>query len=413
MNIALKTSTLLLIGLVSFPVFARPLFTIVASPKTVRVTQGKSKQGLFNVTNSTGVTASRLTYQLSAVNVAKIPASTTCTDTLGAGQSCVYAVNITGGDVQTAVPLTLNVCTYNTNCSMPANNDALLVTIALPNAYIANYSGDNVSVCTANSNGSYDTCTTTGTGLLGPVNVAINSTNTRAYVTNGGSGKVSLCTINQVSYTFDSCSYASSGVFGSPSGIALNSSDTIAYVTDRLGGPPYNVYSCPILGNGTFGACTAAPASTLPNPPEYAAINPAGTFLYVTGEEGVAGDISACPINPNGTLSACSSVLSGEEYEGITFNPSGSFAYIAYEAGEEGQILYCPVLSNGTFGACAAALSGLHDPSGIAISPSGQYAYINEEFTNTSYICKIAGNGTFNSCNAMTGFSFPEGIAIY
>jgi len=125
-------------------------------------------------------------------------------------------------------------------------------------AYLANYSGSPsafVDVCSVSgtvfsscikkNGGSSITFTETG-------GVALNNAETILYVTDYSAGKVYGCSTSPNNTDlFSSCFVAASGL-SQAWGIALNSTNTTAYITN-FGN---NTYICPILGDGTFGTCT-------------------------------------------------------------------------------------------------------------------------------------------------------------
>ncbi len=121
-------------------------------------------------------------------------------------------------------------------------------------AYVANYSPARITVCSVNGT-SFSSCIAKTGGspitFTEPGDVALNNAETIVYITDYDVGKVYGCstTPNNTS-TFSSCFVAVSGI-PNAWGIALNASNTVAYVSDFSS----NLYTCPILNTGVFGTC--------------------------------------------------------------------------------------------------------------------------------------------------------------
>ena len=133
---------------------------------------------------------------------------------------------------------------------------------ALPFAYIANVSSDNVSVIDTANN------TVVATVAVGtsPRSVTVNFAGTRAYVANQGSNNVSI--IDTSSNTV----IGTVPVGSAPTGIAVNRNGTRAYVANS------GASTVSIVDTGTNSVIASVPVGT--NPTDVA-INPAGTRAYV------------------------------------------------------------------------------------------------------------------------------------
>lgn len=170
-------------------------------------------------------------------------------------------------------------------------------------AYVSN-AGNTVSRCPMNSNGTFGACAATGSGFNAPRGIAVNVSGTIAYVANRGNNTVSKCIIasnGTWSGCVDSGNTAAGGVaFNRPASIAINPSNTIAYVTNAGNN---TVSKCPINSNGTFAACVGSGNTGLSfSTPQGIFINPANTFAYVANETN--NQVYQCPIS-NGSFGNC------------------------------------------------------------------------------------------------------------
>ncbi len=118
-------------------------------------------------------------------------------------------------------------------------------------AYIAESEGSAVSSCPVNGNGSLGNCISNmAPEITLPYAVAINPTNTIAYVVNADNS-VAYCTINSNNGSFNGCNLTGNG-FNFPTAINLNAEGTYAFITNFNNN---TVSSCPINSNGSFGNC--------------------------------------------------------------------------------------------------------------------------------------------------------------
>ncbi|MDP3268699.1 MAG: YncE family protein [Legionella sp.] len=173
----------------------------------------------------------------------------------------------------------------------------------------------------------------------------------------------------------------------------------VAYISELLGD---SLSVCPILNNGQFGSCGIRQQF---NRPESVAINPAGTFIYVSN--GGNDTISYCPLAIDGSIGICANQPTPTAPEGITINPAGTFIYIVNSV--TNLVSYCPLLPNGSLGGCAIAGNFPGTLSGITINPAGTYAYVTEPNLSRVYSCPISNSGAFGVC-ATNFISTPVGI---
>lgn len=185
----------------------------------------------------------------------------------------VYVTNFTASTITAQVTL----CSVGTNgdfsgCALTAPTtltNARYITLNAANtkAYIPDSSNARVNVCDIDtSNGALSNCraqTQSSTPFRSPRSVAINPANTFAYVVNQTStSTISQCPIN-TDGTFGTCVTVGSG-FSSAEGITLNAAGTIAYITNNTGTNHLSV--CPVKADGTFDTCTSTTDSAISSP---------------------------------------------------------------------------------------------------------------------------------------------------
>jgi DNA-binding beta-propeller fold protein YncE len=203
--------------------------------------------------------------------------------------------------------------------------------------------------------------------------------------------------------------------------ILLTVKETYAYITDS--GSPAAVYSCAIDPNsnppGALKPCLANINPTALAAPEFIAINPAGTYAYVTNGLGLtASTVAYCGIrNADGSLVNCATLNSlpiTDVFSGIAINPAGTQAFITGITG--GLVYSCSILTNGKFDHCTAFANNNNfmKPFGISVNAAGNYTYITNNNSNNVTSCAIDAAGNLNTCvnNIDSSFNFPLGITI-
>jgi YVTN family beta-propeller protein len=162
-----------------------------------------------------------------------------------------------------------------------------------------------------------------------------------------------------------------------PQGVAINPAGTFAYVTNNGS----NSVSKINLSNDTVVTTIAVGSG-----PWGVAINPAGTFAYVTNN----GSNSVSKINlSNDTVVTTIAVGSGPW--GVAINPAGTFAYVTNNGSNSVSKIN---LSNDTVDTTIAVYDFWSDatqsqPTGVAINPAGTFAYVTHVDEQTGSISKI------------------------
>jgi hypothetical protein len=252
-------------------------------------------------------------------------------------------------------------------------------------AYITNLwptgiNANSVSLCPINSDGNFGSCTDSGAGGIfnEPTSIAISAFNDFAYITNYGNWTVSKCLINSSNGTFYSCSSTGSG-FRSPQVIVINHTQTFAYVSNINSFLP--VSKCVInsttkeLSSCTDSGNTGVSLFDIGS----MTLNNVGNMMYFTlnGANGPPGDARTgqCPINTStGDFENCtySTENTGDiSSSGIALNENDNLAYVVGTAGFTDSKFYECTISSGAISTCAnnsTIASSLWLPKMIALA---------------------------------------------
>ena len=171
-------------------------------------------------------------------------------------------------------------------------------------AYVTNYGSGTVSVIDISTN----TVTTTVTVGTNPVGVAITPDGNYAYVTNNGSGTVSVIdtSLNTISTTVTVGSY--------PYAVAITPDSSYVYIANSGSG---TVSVIEISSN------TVTTTVTVGTDPYAVAITPDGNYAYVTNNS--PGTVSVIEISTN---TVTTTVTVGTNPVGVTITPDGNYAYV-------------------------------------------------------------------------------------
>jgi len=269
-------------------------------------------------------------------------------------------------------------------------------------AYVANNNnygidnGDSVSVLDLKTNLLKETIN--HESFNQPYTVTINKSGTRAYVTNSNSTTISVINTatNHVIDTIDG--------FDGPSGMVITPDGMKAYVNNY--GGPEGVGS----GNGTTLRIVDLKTNTIigdpievGTAPAALAMSPDGKFVYVINYENgepFTGTMDVIDTNTNVSIAIIPG-LSGPFAIAIT--PNGKYAYITNFGSNNFEPFGTTVSVVNLTGNYIASLIDSIDvgiqPSGIAITPDGRFAYVtnyNTLYAGENFTDLTAGQGTVN-----------------
>jgi len=173
------------------------------------------------------------------------------------------------------------------------------------------------------------------------------------------------------------------------SGVAINPAGTFAYVTNR------NSYSVSKINLATD---TVVATITVGNNPWGVAINPAGTFAYVTN--GSSGSVSKINL---ATDTVVATITVGGGPYGVAINPAGTFAYVTTSGSDSVSKI------NLATDTVDATITVGNNPRGVAINPAGTFAYVTNGSSGSVSKINLATNTVVATITVGIG---PRGVAI-
>ena len=238
-------------------------------------------------------------------------------------------------------------------------------------AYVTNYGSGTVSVIDISTN----TVTTTVTVGTNPVGVAITPDGNYAYVTNNGSGTVSVIdtSLNTISTTVTVGSY--------PYAVAITPDSSYVYIANSGSG---TVSVIEISSN------TVTTTVTVETTPHGVAITPDGNYAYVVNYG--SGTVSVIEISSN-TVTA--TVTVGTDPYAVAITPDGNYAYVTNNS--PGTVSVIEISTN----TVTTTVTVGTNPVGVTITPDGNYAYVTNNGTTTVSVIQI--NSVVNSWHGIKG----------
>ena len=201
-----------------------------------------------------------------------------------------------------------------------------------------------------------------------PYKVAVSPDGTRAYVTNYGSGTVSV--IN----TSNNQNIATIAVGGSPVGVAVSSDGTTVYVADNYGSTISVIRSA---GNSVTGTASVGLY------PYGVAFSPNGKTAFVAN---VGGGVTVIDTATNSTRSYS---LDGALYD-IAVGPNNTTAYVSDVGNRRVLVLNTATNTYSTIGVG-------NNPYGLALAPDGSRLYVVHNVDDTVSVINTATNKVINT----------------
>lgn len=266
-------------------------------------------------------------------------------------------------------------------------------------AFIANFSGNNVTTLQLNrGNGQLAIPTTTSpitppipTNIFsagtGPISMAATPASTFLFVLNQGSNNISAFSIDPTTGNLNPVSNSPFTTSCSGNSIALNPQANTLFVTCPAAG---TIQAFSVSSGGVLSAPTqvSGPSGT----PTFAMVDPTGRFLYVADPSVNA--VFAFSIGNNGALSAISGspFASGSLPVAMAAAPQGNLLYVANQGSNNVSAF---VIDSGS-GALAPVsgspfATGGKGPSFVAAS--GAFVFVGEATTNDVAAFAIGSNG--------------------
>ncbi len=234
------------------------------------------------------------------------------------------------------------------------------------------------------------------TGLSSPATIAIDPTNTFAYVTEPVTESISV--INLLTNTFINSIYLNGSSILNPgmgllgaSNVRFNPSSTLAYIFTAAGGHGYvtviNTASNSIINSIYLGNSSTSTLRDI-------AINPTGTLAYVTGTDGLSNQtIYVVNLKANtviNTINFGPEAFLGQGLYAVAFNPSGTLAYVTNYAT---KVQVINVATNTIINTINNIGS---NPISVTFNPSGTLAYVTN-FGGIVNVINVATNTIINS----------------
>lgn len=275
-----------------------------------------------------------------------------------------------------------------------------------------------------------------GNGLLDPVNsgsatptsTSTAGTGALAFVTNFNDGMVSSFTRNIKTGVLKRTGQVTAGAKKGPRGVIAAPSGSFLYVANINDG---NIYQFSI--NPTNGTLTPLSPAFVSNGsgsgPDQIAINPDGTFLWVTGAgNGVAGNgtVTTYTINSStGQLTKNGTAKGFTSPFGIAADSTGAFVFVTDHGA--GLVYWFSIGTGGALSLVGSPISDLGPAAGapgfIAIDPSGTFIYVTDLNagvlsviqTTSSQLAFFSTQPTASSANMPIGIGFAtvSGVANF
>jgi 6-phosphogluconolactonase len=289
------------------------------------------------------------------------------------------------------------------NFGVGSNPISMVIQPAGNFAYIANFSGNNVTLLAVNrGNGQLSVPATTtpipppsppnifNTGT-GPVAMAVAPAGTFLFVLNQGSNDISAFAIDPTDGNL-------TNVGGSPFAAGCSgSSVTITPKADLL------FVTCPAAGTITAFTISSqgvlSSASVVSGPsgtPTFASVDPTGRFLYMADPGTNA--VFAFSIGSNGALTSISGspFAAGTQPVALAAAPAGNLLYVANQ-GSNNVSAFVIDNNSGALGTVSGSPFPTGGKSPSFVAASGAFVYVTDQGTNDIAGFAIGANGTLTA----------------
>ena len=287
-------------------------------------------------------------------------------------------------------PVTVNGVTYypiyaaGNNISAGYNLEVDF--IPMRNLWVSNNAANNVSMIYY-SNNTLAKNSSGGTGLVAvgiqPQGVAVTSNGQYVYVTNGGSGTVSVVSTSNHS-TFKSISVGTN-----PGGVAITPNGQYMYVAN------YGSASVSVISTSSNSVVSTISVGTNP---QGLAITPNGLYAYVANQ----GSASVSVIS-TATNSVVSTIAVGSAPVPVAITPNGLYAYVANYVSNT-----VSVISTATNSVVSTIPVGT-TPIDVVITPNGQYVYVANYGSASVSVISTSSNSVVSTIPVGTN---PNGVVI-
>ncbi|MEP6876084.1 MAG: beta-propeller fold lactonase family protein, partial [Burkholderiales bacterium] len=253
-------------------------------------------------------------------------------------------------------------------------------------AYVANFDGNSISQYKIGADGLLTANGTIATGLSLPYSIGIDSTGAYAYVVNQGSDTISQYTIGATG-VLTPMGVPTIATGHLPYLLTMNPAAAYVYVAN-LGNifTPGTTVSQYSIGAGGALVAMADVSTGAGSGPIGVAVNPAGTFAYVT--DFLTSQVSQYTINGAGSLvaTAFTNEGTGNNPYPITISPNGVYAYWSNKG--DNTVSQCVFAVSGALDCTAGVVStvvsaGEMQPQYIATDVFSKYVYVANRDNDT------------------------------
>jgi YVTN family beta-propeller protein len=292
--------------------------------------------------------------------------------TLDVGQSKLFTATPSGGSgvytsykwyVNGSVQSSQTATTFN---FIPVSRGTYSITATVTDNSSTTSPQSTAAAVTVNSMLATPNVMGTVTVGSGPDGVAVTPNGAYAYVSNHGSGTVSVIdtATNMVTATVL--------VGGQPAGVAITPNGAYAYVTNT------GSDTVSVINTTTNGVTATVHVGSFP---ERVAVTPNGAYAYVINQN----DQSVSVINTT-TNTVTKNITVGSGPTGVAVTPSGAYAYVANWAASTVSVI------NTATNTVTATVPVENMPLGVVITPNGAYAYVANWGGNTISVINTATN---------------------
>jgi 6-phosphogluconolactonase len=164
--------------------------------------------------------------------------------------------------------------------------------------------------------------------------------------------------------------------------------------------------------NGQLTAVEGSPFYTGKSGPTSVAVNPAGTFLYVTNHDARDNDVAGFSIDcDTGRLTPVpgSPFAAGSGPSAIVIDPSGRYAYVSNSGSNNVSAFHIDENSGRLRPVSGSPFATGSSPSSVAVDSSGQFAYVTNKASNN--VSGYTINATTGALTAISGSPFATGTS--
>jgi 6-phosphogluconolactonase len=162
--------------------------------------------------------------------------------------------------------------------------------------------------------------------------------------------------------------------------------------------------------NGQLTPVEGSPFYTGKSGPTSVAVNPAGTFLYVTNQDARDNDVAGFSIDcDSGRLTPVpgSPFAAGSGPTAIAIDPSGRYAYVSNSGSNNVSAFRIDVNGGRLMPVSGSPFAAGSSPSSVAVDSSGQFVYVTNKASDN--VSGYTINSTTGALTAISGSPFAAG----